>query len=222
MIAKTSLKKALQTTLITSACFTPPALSFGTDPVSSYLTQGQSVGDWHMSLGNGLNYYIPVRDQRASTMRGNLTVKPGKINKSGDALHLTWKCRVVKNEWGGNALYDSTFTIGRANVNIDSVKDVAALVLNIKVHRAPNELTKINLQCQNSNKCGAQFPINTTLRKLDKGVWINLPIPLMCFNPASEFDFSQLSGIAISTQGKLELEIANIGLAPLPEGATGC
>ncbi|MEP1448985.1 MAG: putative glycoside hydrolase [Paraglaciecola sp.] len=208
--------------LFITGLFTAQALGFGTDPVSSYLTQGRSVGSWTASIGNGLNYYIPLQDQHAATVRGNLKVSPATQNKQGDSLHLKWKGRKVKNEWGGNALYDSTFSIGKSNADISLVKDVAALVLNLKVLRAPNELTKITLQCNNSNTCISELPINNALGKLNKNQWLNLPIPLSCFNGSELFDFSNLTSISIGTQGKMEIELSNLGLAPLPEGVTGC
>ncbi|MEI8649290.1 putative glycoside hydrolase [Paraglaciecola sp. Hal342] len=208
--------------LLITGLFTAQVFGFGTDPVSSYLTQGKAVGNWSASIGNGLNYYIPLEDQQAATVRGNLTVRPDKQNAKGDALHLKWKGRKVKNEWGGNALYDSTFSLGRSNADISSVKELAALVLNIKVLRAPNALTKLTLQCQNSNKCKSEFPINTALGKLQKDQWLNVPIPLSCFDKSGQFDFSNLTGISIATQGKMEIVLANVGLAPLPDGMSGC
>lgn len=208
--------------LVLTGFFTAQASSFGTDPVSSYLTQGKAVGNWTASIGNGLNYYIPLKDQQADTTRGNLTVRPAQQNAKGDALNLKWRGRKVKNEWGGNALYDSTFSLGRSNADISSVKELAALVLNIKVLRAPNALTKLTMQCNNSNKCTGELPINTALGKLPKDQWLNVPIPLSCFDKSGQFDFSKVTSISIGTQGKMEIELANIGLAPLPEGAAGC
>ncbi|ABG39334.1 hypothetical protein Patl_0806 [Paraglaciecola sp. T6c] len=208
--------------LVLTGLFTAQAFSFGTDPVSSYLTQGKAVGNWTASIGNGLNYYIPLEDQQAATARGNLTVRPAQQNTKGDALNLKWKGRKVKNEWGGNALYDSTFSLGRSNADISSVKKIAALVLNIKVLRAPNALTKLTMQCNNSNKCIGELPINTALGKLQKDQWLNVPIPLSCFDKSGQFDFSNVTSISIGTQGKMEIELANIGLAPLPDDASGC
>lgn len=79
--------------LLITGLFTAQVFGFGTDPVSSYLTQGKAVGNWSASIGNGLNYYIPLEDQQAATVRGNLTVRPDKQNAKGDALHLKWKGR---------------------------------------------------------------------------------------------------------------------------------
>lgn len=197
-----------------------PALGFGTDPVSSYLTEGKTVGSWKMTVGNGLNWSIPVKNQEAKTARGNLTVSPTSKNGEDDALNLRWKGKKVKTEWGGNALYDTSFNIRNNNIDISSVAEVAALVIDIRVLRAPNENAKITMQCNNNNDCMGEYSVKGLFKRVDKDKWLTVPIPLSCFNDSDDFDFSKITGVfTISTQGKMEIDIANIGLAGLPAGS---
>ena len=196
------------------------------NPVSSYLFQGKPVKPWIPSVGNGLEWFIPVVDQNAETKRKNLTISPAKKSEAGDALSVVWKGKKVKNEWGGNTLYDSSFTLGRHKIDISSVKDHAALAIEMKIIRAPTENTHLAIQCKNdNNNCSSQFHIKHVLKNLPEEEWITLPIPLACFSKTSkgdDFDFSNVTAMSIATQGKLELEIATIALVALPEGQVGC
>lgn len=90
-----------------------PALGFGfgNDLVSSYLTLGKSVGNWIYSVGSCLNWYTSVKNQQATTIRGNLTVSPTSKANENDVLHLKWKGKVVKTEWAGNACYVKAFQL---------------------------------------------------------------------------------------------------------------
>lgn len=197
--------------------------SFGTDPVSSFITQGNVVSPWAASVGNGLNWYIPVENQSGRTKRGNVSVSASSKDGDNDALNIKWKGKIVKTEWGGNALYDSSFSLSKHNIDLSSVANAAALVLEIKVLKAPNENVALTMQCQNNAECKGVFPLKNVLRKLPKKTWTYLPIPLACFDSQGNFDFSQVTtALSIATQGKLEISLANVGLAPLPEGTTGC
>jgi hypothetical protein len=197
--------------------------AFGSDPVSSYLVEGKLIQPWQASVGNGLNWSIPVENQKGQTARKNLQINPADKDGEDDALHLKWRGKIVKNQWGGNQLNDTSFTIKNHVIDLSSVSSSAALVLEIRLLKAPNENVHFSMQCQYSNKCVGKYPMKAALKRLPKKKWMYLPIPLACFNLDGNFDFTQISSVlSIATQGKLEFEVANIGLAPLPEGQTGC
>lgn len=201
------------------------SLSAEQNPVSSYLYKGNNVPGWTLSIGNGLGWFVPVKDQKAKTKRKNLTVKPVDKDGENDALNITWKGKKVKGQWGGNMLHDSSFTISRNNIDISSIKDAAALVLDMKILRKPNEATTISMSCKNNNKCAGKYPLKAVLRRLPTDEWFTLPIPLACFKntESGELDFSKVTtAMSIATQGKLEIELANVALAALPPGKTGC
>ncbi len=208
---------------LSAALFVSVAFAFSDDPVSSYIFKGDIVSPWKASVGNGLNWSIPVENQPAATERKNLVIKPTDKDEPNDTLYLKWKGKKVKTQWGGNALYDTTFTISGHSIDLSTVKDVAQLVLQVKLKKKPNENVTIGMRCNYDNNCAGSFPIKAALRRLPKNEWTYLPIPLSCFANNGEFDFSNITTpLTIATQGKLEIEISNVGLAPLPEGSKGC
>ena len=95
----------------------------------------------------------------------------------------------------------------------------------MKILKRPNEATTLSMTCKYNNKCAGKYPLKAILRKLPTDEWLTLPIPLACFKKteAGEFDFSEVTtAMSIATQGKLEIELATVGLAALPPGKTGC
>lgn len=193
------------------------------EPEVKYLTDGKVAQYWTGAIGNALEYGIKIEDQKAKTKRSNLVVSPGKKEKKGDALKIKWKGKVIKNQWGsGNVLHDSEFSIGGPKVDLSFYADTHAIVLDIKVNKPPKALTKFTVECNWSNHCRPSIPINAALKKLPQKEWVKFPIPLACFNQ-NNFDFSQLTSILkISTQGALNIELANVYLAEIPEGQRGC
>ncbi|WP_111977294.1 putative glycoside hydrolase [Algibacillus agarilyticus] len=193
------------------------------DPVSTYIEAGKPVGAWKMQVGNGLNWGIPVVDQQGKTERGNLVVKPTSKDAENDAINIKWRGKEVKNEWGGNMLHDSTFTVTKHNIDISSVEDLAAIQFDIKVLRQPNKLASISMRCNWTNKCEGKLPLKPLLKQLPEDQWTTLTLPLNCFNQTGNFDFKKVTDIfSISTQGKMEIDLANVGLVALPEGNKGC
>ncbi|AWB67843.1 hypothetical protein C2869_16045 [Saccharobesus litoralis] len=197
------------------------SLAFSNDPVSSYIHNGQPVGAWKLSIGNAMNYYIPMKEMEAKTERGNLEITPTKKQSDNDAINIKWRGKKVKNEWGGNTLGDSFVAIGKNKIDLEPVKDLAALVLDLRVLRSPNENVTLTMQCKYSNKCKGTYHLKSILKKLPKKEWTYLPIPLNCIGQG-DFDFSAITNFSIATQGKLEIEVANIGLTGLQEGDKGC
>lgn len=192
------------------------------DPVSTYIHQGKAVSPWKLQVGNGLNWSIPVKNQTGETERANLTVKPAKKSTKGDSLNVKWRGREVKNQWGGNLLHDSSLTINKNKVDISSVEDLAAINFDMRVLRKPNKVTSLTLRCKYTNKCEGKIVLNKLLDQMPEDEWSPLTLPLNCFNPDGEFDFSQLTDIIISTQGKLEFDLARVDLVALPKGHKGC
>jgi hypothetical protein len=193
------------------------------DPLTSYISNGALVGTWEASISNALNWYIPITDQQAKSERGNLVVSPTTKTDENDALHLKWKGKKVKNQWGGNALNTTSFTISKHQIDISSIENQAALMIELKVNKAAKENTVISMQCNNSNKCQGKFSAKAVLNRLPKNTWTTLPIPLNCFNKDGNFDFSKVTTIfSIGTEGKLDIDVANIGLVALPPGSKGC
>lgn len=190
---------------------------------TQFLIDGKTPQYWTASVGNALAYEVKIDNQKAKAKRKSVVVTPGKKEEKGDALKIKWKGRVIKNQWGsGNILHDSIFKIGGPKVDLSSYVDSHAIVLDLKVDKAPGKLTQYSLECNWSGDCRNSIPINLALKKLPRKKWVKLPIPLSCFNH-NNFDFSQLTSIGtISTQGILDIELANVYLAEIPEGQRGC
>lgn len=196
---------------------------YAAETSKNFIVNGEIAKYWSGSIGNGLKYGIQIIDQQAKTKRKNLVVSQGEKKVEGDALKIKWKGKVIKNEWGsGNVLHDSVFSIGGPKVDLSAYVDTHAIILNIKVHKAPKRLTTYGMECNWSKDCRPSIPINAALKKLPKKEWTNFPIPLACFNK-NGFDFKQLTGpLTISTQGSLNIELANVYLAEIPEAHRGC
>ncbi|MCF2947074.1 hypothetical protein L0668_03080 [Paraglaciecola aquimarina] len=193
------------------------------NPISQYLMNGKAVPNWVAYAGNSMNYFIPLENGDLATKRKSLVIEPIIENKALSGLYLKWSGKKVKNEWGGNQLGNTFFSIGRHNIDLSSVEDSAALALEIKVLRRPNENVNLSMQCNNSNKCTGEFPIKNILKSTKKDEWIQLPIPLNCFNRNGDFDFTKVTNVlSIATQGKLELEIKSIQLVAMDAGDKGC
>nr|PMH87378.1 hypothetical protein BCU57_07360 [Shewanella sp. 10N.286.48.B5] len=213
--------------MIGLACFFSGALThihaIEIDPNSNYMKNGQPIEPWKYSVGNGLNYSIAVIDQHATTTRKNLTVSPITKENKNDAINLKWKGKKVKNEWGGNILYDTFFSVGHHQINLESVKDVAALGFEIKINKQPNDKVTISMQCNYDNKCKGAFQLKCGLLNLPEDEWTQMFIPLDCFSNDGEFDYSNITSIlSVATQGKLDIDLANIGLVAMATGDLGC
>lgn len=184
------------------------------DPTIFYLFEGQSVQPWQASLQFG---QVPITNKEASTLRNSLSLK------QTDSLNLKWKPKDIKNEWG--AIDENILTFNLINklqhVDISSVTNKAALLVEFKVIRAPNELVDITLECEWNWKCRTSYALKNILRKVPKKEWLSIPIPLQCFSDPN-FDFSKLSGLMITTKGKMELELKSISLSALPSNFEAC
>lgn len=205
-------------------CWGVPAFVIAqADPVVKYIVSSEIVAPWQAVIGNGLQYNIPVKGGLGETERGNLVVKPIE-NDDVKALHLKWKGKVVKTEWGGNALYDTYFSLTKHAIDISSVEGNAALTLRMRILKAPNKSTIIGMTCKYDNKnCKGEIELKHVLKKMPKKKWINVPLPLKCFNTEGKLDFTQVTDIvSIKTQGKLEIEISDIGLTAVDPASIKC
>lgn len=197
---------------------------YAAEPNPQFLIDGKAGKYSSVVIGNALGYGIKVEDQKAKTKRGNLKVSSGEKNADGDALRIKWKGKVIKNQWGnGNILHNSEFAINNGSKkDLSSYVDTHAIILEIKVNKTPKGFSTYSLECDFKKECRPSIPINNVFKNLPKKKWTNFPIPLACFNQ-DNFDFSKVTSILkIATQGSLDIELANVYLAELPENRRGC
>ena len=201
---------------ITSSMFFASA-TYANNPLTDYIVEGNPVSPWKLGLGNAFSWSEKVENQQGKTKKGNLTVEPTKKNKDGDAINVKWRGKYSDTAWFSN------ITLNGNKVDISSVENQAALNIEIRVQRYPTSIAKIAMRCNYTNDCSNELPLNALLKNLPKDEWSSLTIPLNCFNQDGKFDFKNLTDVfMISTQGKMEFDIAATYLVGLPEGNSGC
>ncbi len=209
-------------TILLFACLSAAAnAQANTNSMVNYIVNGEIVKPWKMSIGNALNWSIPVADGRAETAKGNLVVSPSEDEEG--AMHLKWRGKVVKNQWGGNTLNQSFVTLNGNKIDLSTIVDNAAIAFQVKKLRNPSKDVALTMRCKNSNKCEEKFAIKHILKRLPSDEWKMLTVPLNCFAKGGDFDYSQITDIfKIATEGKLDMLIKNVGLISLPTGSKGC
>ena len=90
----------------------------------------------------------------------------------------------------------------------------------MRVDVAPNKDVEIGMDC--GYPCRATITINKMIRKMPKGEWFSMPIPLNCFK-SENFDLSKINApFTISTEGKFTVSIINVRLENIPADQKGC
>lgn len=180
------------------------------NPNFFYFFNGEIPGSRGFTLGDPKNWSVPVVGLRGTSASGKLTVQPEDYQGEGYALNALWS---RSKNLGQLALYGPP-------LDISAAKDLAALVVDVKVVRKPNSNVTISLDCQ--WPCRGSVEAAQTLKKMPVNKWAALPIPLNCFR-GENFDLSKINGVfLLSTEGRMELSIANIRLERLEPGNTGC
>lgn len=187
-----------------------PTSQLQLDPNFFYFFNGEILGGRGFTVGDAKNWSVPVVDLKAESASGKLTVRPDDYLGKGGALNAVWSAKKTN---GQLALYGPP-------LNIAAVKDKAALVVDMKVNRKPSDTVTFSMDCE--WPCRGNFQAAHILRKMPIKQWAALPIPLNCFR-GETFDLSKINGIfLLSTEGKMDISLANIRLERLPEGSSGC
>ncbi|BCO18818.1 hypothetical protein KUC3_16750 [Alteromonas sp. KC3] len=192
-----------------------------TDPNIHYFHEGLVRSPWELSLNYGKNSID--ENGYASTVRNSLVLRAVEGKNGNDAIQLKWKPKDIKTEWGGidKNILTATLTNTGGFIDLSSVKENAAIALDIMVLSPPKELVDWTIESEWNWKQRASFPLKNVLKKLPKKEWVTVPIPLKCFNGGS-VNFSKITSIMqLSTEGKMEIVLGDIRLSALPEGI-GC
>ena len=186
------------------------------DPNIFYVSQGKSVNPWKASLAFEKS---SIKDGKASTIRKSLVLK----ESDEGFFNLKWHPKKIKNEWGGIDTNILTFNLINKlmHANVQSVKQQAAIMLELRINRPPKELVNFTLECDWNWECRDAYPLKQILRNAPTDEWVSIPIPLSCFNE-SKIDLSKLTGMMISTIGKLDMDIRAINLVSISEQVQGC
>lgn len=180
------------------------------NPSFFYFINGNVVGPRAVLLGDPNKWGVAVNELRGKSASGKIQVEPEDYQFEDDALRIKWSKKDIKGE----------LSIFGPEIDISKFKDEAALTFDVKVLKRPRESVMVGMDC--GYPCRAEFEVGMLLRKLKKNTWTSFPIPLNCLK-SNNFDLSKIGGVfLISTQGKLDLSVANIRLEKLPEGSKSC
>ncbi len=180
------------------------------NPNYFYMVQGELVGR-SIALGDPSNWYIELAGREGKSASGKVKVSPTKFKSEDDAIQIEWSARqkVV-----------GSFSLLGEPINLSSVKDSASLTVDMRVDVKPDKNVSISLGC--GYPCRADLSINAMIKKMPRGEWFSLPLPLNCFK-GDDFDLSKISSpFSVVTEGKFTVSITNIRLEKLPEGEKGC
>lgn len=182
------------------------------NPNFNYIANGQVVGNWAIQLGDPDNWSMPVdASRKAKSAAGKVSIEPADRAERGDALQVSWSPRkAVKG----------VFAVSGSAIDLSKFENEGAIVFDMRLDTKPDKDVTFGMDC--GYPCRAEMHVSKILRDLKKDEWTTVPIPLNCFTREG-LDIKKVSGpVLISTDGKLELTIANVRLQKLPEGEKGC
>lgn len=180
------------------------------NPNHFYLVKGEPISR-SISLGDPSNWSVNIQGREGSSAGRKVSVAPADFKAKGDAIQIKWAA--YKNMQGNFGLYGSP-------IDLSKFKDAASLTIDMRIDTKPDKDVKIGLDC--GYPCRADITINGMIKKMPKGEWFSLPLPLNCFK-SDNFDLSKINGpFTISTEGKFNVSITNIRIEKLSEGEKGC
>lgn len=180
------------------------------NPNYFYLVKGELISR-NIALGDPSNWNTSLPAREGKSAGGKIEVAPIDFKAKGDAIQIKWSPR--KQMVGNLALYGNS-------IDLSKFKDAAALTIDMRIDVKPDKNVNIGLSC--GYPCQADLSINGMIKKMPKGEWFSLPLPLNCFK-SDNFDLSKINGpFSISTDGKFTVSITNIRLEKLGEGEKGC
>ena len=131
------------------------------------------------------------------------------------AVAVTLESGGAKVSWSGARI--GTFRIsGRASDLREPAAQGTSLDIVYRVDRAPERAVTLGLQCAESScgtRAGAMLDVTRALTDARAGEWRRLSVPLSCFTAAGADLSAVVAPLAIESSGRLELTIAEAGLA---------
>ncbi len=180
------------------------------NPNYFYLVKGELISR-SIALGDPSNWNTSLQGREGKSAGGKVEVAPIDFKATGDAIQIKWSPR--KKVQGNLSLYGNP-------IDLSKYKDSASLTIDMRIDVKPDKNVNIGLDC--GYPCRADLSINGMIKKMPKGEWFSLPLPLNCFK-SDNLDLSKINGpFSIATDGKFTVSITNIRLEKLPEGEKGC
>ena len=179
------------------------------NPNFFYIVKGEPI-QRGISLGDPSNWSTNIQGRQGQSAGKKVSVALTSYKEDGDAIQITWN---KKAQQGNFSIYGNP-------IDLSKFKDAAYLTLDIRMDQKPDKTVKIGMDC--GYPCRAELTLNGLIKKMPKGEWFSLPIPLNCFK-SDNFDLSKInSPLTISTDGRFTLSITNVRLEIMPEGEKGC
>ncbi|HCS63110.1 MAG TPA: glucan-glucohydrolase [Cellvibrio sp.] len=180
------------------------------NPNYAYLIKGELIGR-NISLGDPTNWGLWIPGREGESASGKVKVAPTSFKGEGDAIQITWSPKKMIH--GSFALYGNP-------IDLSKFKDAVSLTIDMRIDVKPDKNVNVGLDC--GYPCRADLSINALIKRMPKGKWFSLPLPLNCFK-SDNFDLSKInSPFSIATDGNFKVSITNIRLEKLPEGEKSC
>ena len=180
------------------------------NPDFFYFFNGKTQGNWQIILGDEDNYMLPVTSDNGESAGKRMSLSRTDYQATGDALNLKWSRKKGR----------ASFALYGANVDLSALENKAALTFELKVLKKPKGTVSLGMDC--GYPCRGEMNIQKMLRDFEVDKWVTFPIPINCFK-AKGLDLSKVNApILLSADQPFEIEIANIRLELLPEGAPTC
>lgn len=168
---------------------------------------GGEKGPWRLYLGDELDWAVPSGPRGGSTKGNFLDVRVMDYRVQEDARSLRWSSSGVK---GSQAYFRSDDAIDMTEL----LEAGGAMVLEIKVNRAPEKAVTLRMDC--TWPCRGEVDFTNELNRIAKGQWRRIAVPLSCFARAGASMSSIDVPFLLSTSGALDLDLAEVTIAENP------
>ena len=171
----------------------------------AWLMVSRPRAPWKLFIADGDRAPLWVSGNLASSDDENITVASIDMLSQEDARQITWK-----GLRAGSILLQSQ----KSQDLTRYLNEHSALTLDIRVDNRPSAPVFAQITCESDSDCQGALPLQSALAELPEGEWSEISIDLQCFAEAGT-DFSKISsGLALHSEGALQLAVANIKFVP--------
>jgi beta-glucosidase len=204
-------------TLVLIACTLPNcnnAAAEDFNPATHFYFKGQLTGSRSIQLGDPSNWSTSIQGFSGASNSKKISVAPDSFEAENDAIQISWSKAKVKGQ----------FAIYGPEVDLSPYVEEGVLVMDLKIDVLSRGAVMLGMDCH--YPCRSERDVRDLLRKYPKQQWVTFAVPINCFTlneDAAEFDISRINGpLLLSTDGKMEMSVANVRLGLLPLGDSGC
>jgi beta-glucosidase len=191
----------------------PEEISEGEDGATStrvYFAQGRPGAGWFLAVGEAAGR-TRLENTTGRSPGGVVTVSAIDRAAQEDARLATWS-----GSGAGTLALQSAAPIDlqrEANGQI-------SLAFEYRVDASPTKDVELAIEC--GEKCSGTFAIGDRLRQAPKGEWQQLKVLLQCFQKTGTDMRNVTAPFAVTTEGTMQLGIANVRLETGVADAVGC